>query len=202
MDTLLENLRIGVRRPSGSRRLTNTAVLNSAPGIRILPKMPSPSLLLVLLFCWVGFSPQSQAQSVFPLPGWFRDNVGRPAALEKSKLLSDTLGSLSRDGRLGLTEGDAVRLVLENNLDVVVDRYDPRLALWDIERAYNLFDPKLQFTLLAGRSTDPLPTNFITGVNALQLGATSLLIVVGVAVDTMRQLEAQLMMRNYEGFIR
>jgi preprotein translocase subunit SecY len=29
-----------------------------------------------------------------------------------------------------------------------------------------------------------------------------LLIVVSVAVDTMRQLEAQLMMRNYEGFIR
>jgi preprotein translocase subunit SecY len=25
---------------------------------------------------------------------------------------------------------------------------------------------------------------------------------VGVALDTMRQLEAQLMMRNYEGFIR
>jgi preprotein translocase subunit SecY len=33
------------------------------------------------------------------------------------------------------------------------------------------------------------------------LSATSLLIVVGVAIDTMRQLEAQLMMRNYEGFI-
>ena len=32
--------------------------------------------------------------------------------------------------------------------------------------------------------------------------ATSLLIVVGVAIDTMRQLEAQLMMRNYEGFIK
>ena len=42
----------------------------------------------------------------------------------------------------------------------------------------------------------------ITGVNQLQISATSLLIVVGVAVDTMRQLEAQLMMRNYEGFIR
>ena len=41
----------------------------------------------------------------------------------------------------------------------------------------------------------------ITGINALQLSATSLLIVVGVAIDTMRQLEAQLMMRNYEGFI-
>ena len=29
-----------------------------------------------------------------------------------------------------------------------------------------------------------------------------MLIVVGVALDTMRQLEAQLMMRNYRGFIR
>jgi preprotein translocase subunit SecY len=41
----------------------------------------------------------------------------------------------------------------------------------------------------------------ITGVQTLFLSATSLLIVVGVAIDTMRQLEAQLMMRNYEGFI-
>ena len=42
----------------------------------------------------------------------------------------------------------------------------------------------------------------ITGVQTLFLGSTSLLIVVGVAIDTMRQLEAQLMMRNYEGFIQ
>jgi len=35
----------------------------------------------------------------------------------------------------------------------------------------------------------------------LQLSATSLLIVVGVAVDTMKQLEAQLTIRRYEGFL-
>ena len=34
------------------------------------------------------------------------------------------------------------------------------------------------------------------------LGGTALLIVVSVVVETMKQLEAQLMMRNYEGFIR
>jgi preprotein translocase subunit SecY len=33
-------------------------------------------------------------------------------------------------------------------------------------------------------------------------GGTSLLIVVGVAIDTMRQLEAQLMQRQYEGFLK
>jgi preprotein translocase subunit SecY len=31
-------------------------------------------------------------------------------------------------------------------------------------------------------------------------GGTSLLIVVGVAMDTVQQIEAQLVMRNYEGF--
>lgn len=46
----------------------------------------------------------------------------------------------------------------------------------------------------------PFLTQQITGVQ-IGLGATALLIVVGVAIDTMRQLEAQLVMRNYEGFI-
>jgi preprotein translocase subunit SecY len=46
----------------------------------------------------------------------------------------------------------------------------------------------------------PFITQSITGIQ-IGLGAAALLIVVGVAIDTMRQLEAQLVMRNYEGFI-
>jgi preprotein translocase subunit SecY len=46
----------------------------------------------------------------------------------------------------------------------------------------------------------PFLTQSVTGVQ-LGLGSTALLIVVGVAVDTMRQLEAQLVMRDYEGFL-
>jgi len=42
----------------------------------------------------------------------------------------------------------------------------------------------------------------LTGVQALTISATGMLIVVGVVIDTMKQLEAQLLMRNYEGFIR
>ena len=41
-----------------------------------------------------------------------------------------------------------------------------------------------------------------TDVRALTVSSFSLLIMVGVALDTMRQLEAQLLMRNYEGFLR
>jgi preprotein translocase subunit SecY len=44
---------------------------------------------------------------------------------------------------------------------------------------------------------------FPTGVvGGFALGGTALLIVVSVVVETMKQIEAQLMMRNYEGFIR
>ena len=42
----------------------------------------------------------------------------------------------------------------------------------------------------------------IPGTEALQLGGTSILIVVSVVVETMKQLEAQMLMRHYEGFIR
>ena len=45
-----------------------------------------------------------------------------------------------------------------------------------------------------------LITNLQNATSIIQ--STSLLIMVGVALDTMRQLEAQLLMRNYEGFIR
>jgi preprotein translocase subunit SecY len=50
----------------------------------------------------------------------------------------------------------------------------------------------------------PLLTSFLTGVSttSLYLGGTAVLIVVGVALDTMKQIETQLLMRQYRGFIK
>jgi preprotein translocase subunit SecY len=52
-----------------------------------------------------------------------------------------------------------------------------------------------------------LPSLFIryggfSQANSRALGGTSVLIVVGVALDTMRQMESQMMMRSYEGFLK
>jgi preprotein translocase subunit SecY len=48
-----------------------------------------------------------------------------------------------------------------------------------------------------------LPTILISQTSAnFFFGGTSILIVIGVALDTVKQLEAQLMMRNYEGFLK
>ena len=48
----------------------------------------------------------------------------------------------------------------------------------------------------------PLEVTSTAGNAATVLSGAGLIIVVGVVIDTMRQLEAQLVMRNYEGFMR
>ena len=49
-----------------------------------------------------------------------------------------------------------------------------------------------------------LPSVFLAiwNINAFPFGGTSVLITVGVALETMKQLESQLLMRHYEGFLR
>jgi len=48
----------------------------------------------------------------------------------------------------------------------------------------------------------PFLAREVTSVQAIQLSSMGLLIVVGVVLDTMKQMEAQLVMRRYEGFIK
>jgi len=54
---------------------------------------------------------------------------------------------------------------------------------------------------IVGRFFESFPTWFTNGLGVnFYFGGTSLLIVVGVAMDTVQQVEAQLIMRHYEGF--
>jgi len=55
---------------------------------------------------------------------------------------------------------------------------------------------------LALVAVSPFIVQNITDIRVLVLPSIGLLIMVGVALDTMRQIEAQLLMRRYEGFIR
>jgi preprotein translocase subunit SecY len=48
----------------------------------------------------------------------------------------------------------------------------------------------------------PFVVREVTGVTVLVIQSTAMLIAVGVALDTMKQLEAQLTMRRYEGFLK
>ena len=58
----------------------------------------------------------------------------------------------------------------------------------------NFFGPQLD-AMMPSWFTQGLGINFF-------FGGTSLLIVVGVAMDTVQQIESQLVMRNYDGFMK
>lgn len=55
---------------------------------------------------------------------------------------------------------------------------------------------------LGGIAIMPFIVRMATGVSVVALSSTALLIMVGVALDTMKQLESQLLMRRYEGFLK
>jgi preprotein translocase subunit SecY len=60
---------------------------------------------------------------------------------------------------------------------------------------------RLNHLWLVGRYFEFLPSWVTNGLGVnFYFGGTSLLIVVGVAMDTVQQIEAQLIMRHYEGF--
>ena len=124
--------------------------------------------LICYLFGVCLISEPLLGQAVFPLPDWFKQNVARPRPKEQGKTASDLLNSLTAEGKLNLSESDAVRLVLENNLDVVAQRFDPRLSQFDIDRGYGIFDPKLGFNLSVERTTTPQSNTIFSGVGSLR----------------------------------
>ena len=47
----------------------------------------------------------------------------------------------------------------------------------------------------------PIIYSNLTGMHGLMMGGTSVIIIVGVALETVKQLESQMMMRHYKGFL-
>jgi preprotein translocase subunit SecY len=78
------------------------------------------------------------------------------------------------------------------------------LALLAILPEFLMTGFKVQYLPFIGSTLERiLPTWFTNGLNVnFYFGGTSILIVVGVAMDTMQQIEAQLVMRHYDGFMR
>ena len=76
------------------------------------------------------------------------------------------------------------------------------LALLSLLPAIMISGIKLQRLPLVGNWIDAhFPRFLLDGLGVtFYFGGTSLLIVVGVAMDTVNQVEAQLIMRHYEGF--
>ena len=111
-----------------------------------------------LLALWVlAFNANGFSQRLIPnLLHHYRPSPTGLAIPESTAPSTGRLTSLVQaDGTLPLSVNDVIRLMLENNLDIGVNRFSPLNARYLIETLYERFDPTLTLTTNISRNTSP-----------------------------------------------
>ncbi|HLH31588.1 MAG TPA: hypothetical protein VKY31_10325, partial [Terriglobia bacterium] len=65
------------------------------------------------------------------------------------------INDLVRSGQLPLTMGELINLMLQNNLDIGVDRLSPLSSQYQIDTFYRTFEPSMHFKATVNRNTIP-----------------------------------------------
>jgi outer membrane protein len=68
------------------------------------------------------------------------------------------LANLLRNGQLPLSMGDLINLILQNNLDISVNRLTPLSSEYLIDSLYRTFEPTIRLQSTIGRNTTPSTT--------------------------------------------
>src|SRR6266705_4253676 len=92
--------------------------------------------------------------------------VGLPAAAQSSQ----DVASLIRTGQLPLSAGDLINLIIQNNLDVGVNRLTPLSSRYLIETMYLPFEPTLHLQATVTRNTSPAISQLIGAQSLSTLG--------------------------------
>ena len=92
--------------------------------------------------------------------------VGLPAAAQSSQ----DVASLIRTGQLPLSVGDLINLIIQNNLDVGVNRLTPLSSRYLIETMYLPFEPTLHLQASVTRNTSPAISQLIGAQSLSTLG--------------------------------
>jgi outer membrane protein TolC len=80
------------------------------------------------------------------------------------------ISELVRSGQLPLTMGDMINLILQNNLDISVNRLSPLSSQYLIETLYRPFEPTLYLQATVNRNTIPSTTILAGAANPSTLG--------------------------------
>ncbi|MBI4445515.1 MAG: TolC family protein [Acidobacteria bacterium] len=81
---------------------------------------------------------------------YFRNQPRESVLVEPTRLL----GSL-QDGKLQLSERQAIEMALQNNLDINLERHAPLISTWNIQELRGAFDPIALFNWNWDRETTP-----------------------------------------------
>ncbi len=95
-------------------------------------------------------------------------SVVQPGSAASAQALAD----LTRNGQLPLTMGDLINLMLQNNLDINVDRLSPLSSQYLIATMYRPFEPTIHVQASVNRSTTPATTVLAGAANPSTLGGS------------------------------
>jgi len=85
----------------------------------------------------------------------FRGNYEVPSVTGFDLNGEATLDAMIKDGKLLLSAEDALRLALENNIDINVERYNPYFSLWGIQQSKAVLNPYVLFNTSLNRVVNP-----------------------------------------------
>jgi len=71
-----------------------------------------------------------------------------------------------REGRLPVSVNDVIRLMLQSNLDVTVNRFAPLSSSYYIDTLFRPFEPTLNVSATVGRNTTPVASQLTAGAGA------------------------------------
>src|SRR6266516_832002 len=99
----------------------------------------------------------------------FYGNFTSPSVRSFESRGDGPLDGMIKEGKLQLTQEDAVRLALENNVDINVERYGPDSSLWGIDKGRAVLNPAVSLSSNLNRLVTPAGSVLQGGETLLNL---------------------------------
>jgi len=96
----------------------------------------------------------------------YRPPVIDPAAAVTPEVSDAAWQQMVRGGILPVAVSDVIRLMLESNLDVTVNRFSPLSSSYFVDTLLRTFEPTLNIGATVGRSTQPVASQLTAGAGA------------------------------------
>jgi len=114
----------------------------------------------ILLLSVAGSNGEDKSHQAGPAPGnvfsrIFRGSYETPVVTGFELQGDGSLDAMIKDGQLQLSAEDALRLALQNNTDIAVERYNPYFSLWGIQQGKAVLNPSILFSTNLNRTVTP-----------------------------------------------
>ena len=148
-----------------SRSLNRRLICCHASGVRKMDKLNRIAVLLCIFYI---FATTASAQSnwVGQFLNRYRPPVIDPASRVTPQVSDAPWRLMVQQGVLPLSVSDVVRLMLQSNLDVTVNRFSPLSTGYLIDTFLRPFEPTLNLSATVGRSTQPVASQLTAGAGA------------------------------------